>query len=717
MEAEKRGGFTLPGEAGYEKLTLQLAEKWGADVIRDSDGTQLSEDILNTGYGIYSTICIIRDHNAWAREHRDCLQQTVLMSEPVPARSEQICIDLLKGYFREQFEVNESPDSQKYWQVYDRTAGTMVAKENWSYDGSGKVTVKNAQLWHEYTVNFFAWRVWEEISMYNHVTNHWKQEHLMQLDPRYPEVQEYLIRWLKQWCEEHPATTVVRFTSLFYNFVWIWGEDSRNRNLFTDWGSYDFTVSPRALEEFEQEYGYALTLEDFINQGDRHVTHMPPDDKKRDWMRFIHHFVTGFAKKLVDLVHQYKKEAYLFYDDSWVGAEPYGPEFASMGFDGMIKCVFSAYEVRMCADVPTKVHEIRLHPYLFPVGLGGKPTFMEGGDPAADAKRYWHQVRRALLRCKIDRIGLGGYLHLTESFPDFTDYIEQVAREHRILRALHEEGRPQTLPVKVGVLHSWGNLRPWTLSGHFHESDSHPLIHVNESLAGMPLDVKFLSFEEVLNGAADEYQVIINGGDMGTAWSGGEVWKNIRLVEILTQWTEQGGIFIGVRHPGAVEGAFHTFAMSQVLGVDLAGAKRANHGLWEMATKEDARVFEGCNWKTAEGVYVCSPEVDVLMQKEGKPLLTEHAFGKGKGIYLSDFQTNPQNTRLLLRLICQNVEEQSLVPDNLWTECSYFPESNKLVWINNSEIQQRAVVKGSGRDFAETLMPGELKVQEVGNLA
>ena len=41
MEAEKRGGFTLPGEAGYEKLTLQLAEKWGADVIRDSDGTQL----------------------------------------------------------------------------------------------------------------------------------------------------------------------------------------------------------------------------------------------------------------------------------------------------------------------------------------------------------------------------------------------------------------------------------------------------------------------------------------------------------------------------------------------------------------------------------------------------------------------------------------------------------------------------------------------------
>lgn len=29
---KKKGCFTLPGEAGYEKLTLEMAEKWGADV-------------------------------------------------------------------------------------------------------------------------------------------------------------------------------------------------------------------------------------------------------------------------------------------------------------------------------------------------------------------------------------------------------------------------------------------------------------------------------------------------------------------------------------------------------------------------------------------------------------------------------------------------------------------------------------------------------------
>lgn len=69
------GGFTLPGEAGYETLTLELADKWGADVIRDSDGTELSPEILEAGYDIYSTICIIRNHNEWAAKNRDKLQR------------------------------------------------------------------------------------------------------------------------------------------------------------------------------------------------------------------------------------------------------------------------------------------------------------------------------------------------------------------------------------------------------------------------------------------------------------------------------------------------------------------------------------------------------------------------------------------------------------------------------------------------------------------
>ena len=92
MAEIKKGSFTLPGEAGFESLTLKMAEKWGADVIRDSDGTKLSEDITKAGYGIYSTICVIRADNAWAKKNMDKLQQNFLMSEPVMAESDTVVI-------------------------------------------------------------------------------------------------------------------------------------------------------------------------------------------------------------------------------------------------------------------------------------------------------------------------------------------------------------------------------------------------------------------------------------------------------------------------------------------------------------------------------------------------------------------------------------------------------------------------------------------------
>lgn len=317
MKQTKKGGFTLPGEAGCEALTLELADRWGADVIRDSDGTELSDEILDAGYSIYSTICLIRDHNEWAREHPDCLQQTFLTTRPCLAGEGPLSVALLADFFDEQFRVNDGETARRYWQVWDRTEGTLLDAGAWHWQpGTGCVVVDHPTPYHSYTVSFLAYRIWEEISMYNHLTNHWDKEHLMPIDPRRPEARAFLTDWLRNWCETHPHTTVVRFTSLFYNFVWIWGSDERNRSLFTDWGSYDFTVSEQALADFAAEYGYELTAEDFINKGNFQVTHQPPTAHKRDYMAFTQRFVASYGRTLVDLVHQYGKKAYVFYDDS-----------------------------------------------------------------------------------------------------------------------------------------------------------------------------------------------------------------------------------------------------------------------------------------------------------------------------------------------------------------------------------------------------------------
>lgn len=170
MEHSMTGGFTLPGESGYEELTLQLAEKWGADIIRDSDGTQLSNGILNAGYGIYSTICIIREHNDFARSHPECLQQTFLSTEPAAAVENALTINLLDGFFTEQFRVNDSAAAMTYWQVWNRTTGELLDRDAWTY-ADGVVTVCAPRPFHRYTVSFLAYRIWEEISMYNHVTH------------------------------------------------------------------------------------------------------------------------------------------------------------------------------------------------------------------------------------------------------------------------------------------------------------------------------------------------------------------------------------------------------------------------------------------------------------------------------------------------------------------------------------------------------------------
>lgn len=709
--SRERGGFTLPGEAGYEALTLQLAEKWGADVIRDSDGTELSEEITKAGYGIYSTICIIREHNEWARKNMDKLQQTFLSTPPVVAADQEICgqglaIILMDSFFSEQFRINDSREAFKYWQVYDRTENTLLKKEEWSYCREKEaVIISEPVMWHKYTVSFMAYRIWEEISMYNHTTNHWDKEHLMPIEPHYPETREYMLSWMDHWCRTHPDTTVVRFTSMFYNFVWIWGSSERNRSLFSDWGSYDYTVSVPALDGFAEKNGYSLTAEDFINKGNFHVSHMPADKHKKAWMEYINEFVVSFGRQLTDIVHSYGKKAYVFYDDSWVGIEPYNESFQEFGFDGLIKCVFSGFEARLCAGVKVPVHELRLHPYLFPVGLGGAPTFMEGGEPALEAKKYWNSVRRALLREPVDRIGLGGYLHLVEDYPDFTDYIEKVSDEFRLIKSFHKSGKPYTIKTKAAVLHSWGKLRSWTLSGHFHETYMHDLMHINEALSGLPVEVSFLSFEDIKKGALADVDVIINAGCRGSAWSGGQIWEEEEIVRLLTQWVYEGGTFLGVNEPSAAEGFDSFFRMSHVLGVDLDTGARVCHGRWSFeAEDKDGVLPEGVSLREKENIYLTDGKARVLLAEGKHPLLTINDFGKGKGIYLTGFEVNPIHTRMLFQLIRYAGGEGvtgDYMTDNPYTECAYYPNSKKLVILNNSnEIQKVSVNTEKGPEQA-----------------
>jgi beta-D-galactosyl-(1->4)-L-rhamnose phosphorylase len=701
---EVTGSFTMPGQSGYERLTLDLAKKWGADTIRDSDGTQLSPEILQAGYDVYSTVCVVRSVQPWARENLAKIQQSYLLSFPVVAEKSSLTIEVLKGFFHEQFVVNYLDDPKKWWQVIDRTTGAEVPKTKWDVNAKrGTVTIKDAVKGHKYTVTFLAFRVWEEISMYNHITNDWgDREHLAAVDPMHPETQKVILAFLEKWLDEHPDTQVVRFTSMFYNFTWFWGEDLDLRYIYSDWGDYEMMVSPRALKAFDKKYGYKLSPEDFVNGGLYNSTHNAPSRRYRDWMEFVHDFVVEFGKKCIDMVHARGKKAFVFYDDHWIGVEPYSPRFKEFGFDGLIKCVFNAFEVRKCAHVTgVKTHELRLHPYLFPTGLKGEPTFKEGGNPTLDAKNFWIDARRGIIRAPIDRIGLGGYLSLVEPYPDFQKYIAELTNEFRLLKSFHKGDKAYTAPFKVAVLTAWGSLRSWQASGHYTPGvDYNELI---ESLAGLPLDVTFISFDDLLkSGVPKDVRVIINAGREGSAWSGGHYWQEPKINEILTDWVQKGGGFIGIAEPSASPEPGQLFKLSHILGLDRDRGERLANGKYKFTLAKPGHfITEDLEadldlGREVDGIYVLNSGVQVLAEKSGSPRIAANSFGKGRAVYFSAHKFAPQNTRLIHRAIHwaanREADFRKWNSANIRTEAAWFPKKRKLVVINNSAEPQKTEV-------------------------
>lgn len=714
----KQGRFTLPGEAGYEKLTLELARRWGADAIRDCDGTALSEDITAADYDIYSTICLVRIDNRWAKANPDKIQQNYLMSEPVLAEGDTVTIDPLRGFFREQFQVNAHDDPKRWWQVFDRTMGEEVPAGQWEFNpATGLLTIRGAQQYHRYTVNFLAYRIWEAISMYNHITNNWgDREHLMPIDPIYPETQAFILDYLDGWLRDHPRTKIVRFTSLFYNFAWFWGDSPERRFNYADWGSYEMTVSPYALQKFAEARGYELTSEDFVNNGAYCSSHNTPSPRLLDWMDFVNEFVVSFGRQCIDRIHAAGKKAYMFYDDHWVGTEPYGERFADLGFDGLIKCVFNAFEARLCAGVKgAETKELRLHPYLFPTGLKGEPTFMAGGDPARDARRFWANIRRGLLREPVDRIGLGGYLHLVENFPDFVDAVEEITQEFRTLRSFHEGDKPYTQPVKVAVLTAWGKLRSWVYVGHF--IPGMELYELTESLAGLPVEVSYISFDDILtNGIPDDVQVILNAGRVNSAWVGQSHWKNPKIVEALTAWVARGGGFIGVGEPSACVHSTQYFQLVHILGLDreigpTCGSPKRTFKPAESGhfLREDAKgdLDFGCD---VDNIFLLDRDTQVLAAKDGSPRLAAHPFNAGRSVYLSGFKFSPRNTRLLHRALCWAAGREDSF--RRWTcedveaDCAFYPKSRRLVVVNSGDREyETRVFDDSGNAIPVRLSP------------
>ena len=556
-ETRKSGRVTIPTDLDVVPETLEILKKWGADAIRDCDGTDFPQQLKDADAKIYSTYYTTRKDNAWAKANPDEVQQCYIMTGFYTAPGDTVTIPLMKGISPELMQVNTNDDITRWWEVMDRTTGQPVPPEQWSY-ADGSVTVQ-AVPFHEYTVSFLAYLIWDPVHMYNATTNGWTNfEHQITFDVRQPKTHKYSMERLRKFIAEHPYVNVIRYTTFFHQFTLIFDELKREK--FVDWYGYSASVSPYILNQFEQEVGYKFRPEYIIDQGYYNNQYRVPSKEFRDFQAFQRREVAKLAKEMVDITHACGCEAMMFLGDHWIGTEPYGKYFASIGLDAVVGSVGSGVTLRMISDIKgVKYTEGRLLPYFFP------DVFTEGGDPIGEARTNWMKARRAILRSPLDRIGYGGYLKLASNWPGFIDEIQNVVGEFRQIHENMQGTKSYVAPFKVAILNCWGGLRKW-MSNQVHHSIYHRETYsaegVLECLSGMPFDVEFIDFDDIRNGIPEGIGVIINVGDAYTAFSGAENWIDEKVVTAIRKFVDEGGGFIGVGEPTAYQHQGRYFQLS-----------------------------------------------------------------------------------------------------------------------------------------------------------
>lgn len=718
--AEMKGRVTIPTDVDVVPETLELVKRWGADAIRDCDGTDYPEELRHVDAKVYSTYYTTRKDNTWAKANPDEIQQMYIMTPFYNAAESELSIHLMNHLYPDMLKVNSRDDITRWWEVIDRTTGEVVSPEQWEYsDETGNVTIHDAKAFHDYTVSFLAYIMWDPVHMYNAVTNDWKDvEKQITFDVRQPKTRKFSMERLRKYIQDNPHIDVIRYTTFFHQFTLIFDELAREK--YVDWYGYSASVSPYILEQFEAEAGYKFRPEYIIDQGYMNNTYRIPSKEFQDFQRFQRREVAKLAKEMVDITHECGKEAMMFLGDHWIGTEPFMDEFKSIGLDAVVGSVGNGSTLRLISDIEgVDYTEGRFLPYFFP------DTFHEGGDPVKEAKVNWVTARRAILRKPIDRIGYGGYLKLAMQFPDFIDYVESVCREFRTLYN-NIKGTTPYCVKRVAVLNSWGKMRAWgnhMVHHAIYYKQNYSYAGIIESLSGAPFDVRFISFDDIRENPdiLKDIDVILNVGGAYTAYSGGENWADEKILTAVKRFVYEGGGFIGVGEPTACQREGRYFQLSGVMGVEKENGFTLNVDKYNWEEHEHF-ITEDCTGEVDFGEGQKSifalPETTIIKQADKEVQLAANDFEDGRSVYISGLPYSFENSRLLYRAILwSSHDEENLYKwfsSNYNVEVHAYVKNGKYCVVNNTyEPQDTVVYKGDGSSFELHLDANEIIWYEI----
>ena len=720
MNNKNLGRVTIPTDLDVVPETLEIMKRWGADAIRDCDGTDFPEELTRQDAKIYSTYYTTRKDNAWAKANPDEVQQCYIMTGFQTAAEGPLSIKLMKGISPELMEVNTRDDIKRWWEVMDRTVGEPIAADAWDYDEeSGCVVIHAPAPFHEYTVAFLAYLIWDPVHMYNAVTNNWQNfEHQITFDVRQPKTHKFTMERLRKFIADHPYVNVIRYTTFFHQFTLMFDELKREK--YVDWYGYSASVSPYILEQFEQEVGYRFRPEYIVDQGYYNNQYRVPSKQFKDFQAFQRREVAKLAKEMVDITHELGKEAMMFLGDHWIGTEPFMDEWKTIGIDAVVGSVGNGSTLRLISDIPgVKYTEGRFLPYFFP------DTFHEGGDPVKEAKENWVTARRAILRKPIDRIGYGGYLKLAIQFPEFIDYIESVCNEFRELYNNIKGTTPYCVKT-VAVLNSWGKMRSWGCHMVHHalyQKQNYSYAGIIEALSGAPFDVRFISFDDIRNDASvlNDVDVILNVGDGDTAHTGGAEWEDPIISSAIRGFVHRGGGFIGVGEPTGHQYQGHYLQLASVLGVEKETGFTLNYDKYNWTQQNGHFILQDVKGDVdfgegKKGIYAL-PDTQVLVEKDKEVQMAVNSFGDGRSVYISGLPYSFENSRVLYRAILWSAHGEEAL--NKWFSTNYnvevhaFVKNGKYCVVNNTYEPQTTTVYTDKGSFSLELDSNEIKWYEI----
>ncbi len=695
-----KGRVTIPTDANFVEETKRIAKLWGADAVRDCDGTELPKNPKEIAEKVYKTYFLTRGDNDFAYAHDELLESIALISDTVLATGDELKIDPIKGYFHDQVAINET-EPKKYWQVFDRTSGKECF--DWEYDSDEKVVViHNTECMHEYTVSFFAKSLWNATQIYNYLSNGWDITKDRDVDPVFPEALSKIKSNLEEWIIAHPDINVLRFTTFFYHFFLVRGANQIEK--YFDWFGYAMSASPAMFDLFEKEKGYAPKIEDIVDGGYYSNHFRTPTKIYFEYMEFVEKFVANTMKEIIEICHKHGREAMMFVGDGWIGAELYGKYFPEMDLDAIVGTLNSGVTVRMVADTPgVKYRELRVAPYFFVNEMGGDKD-------AANSLNYnWLTARRAMMRKPVDRIGFGGYLQRAAERPTFMDAITKLCDEFRYIYDVVDNKKPYT-SAKIAILNDWGFKRSWMTHMVCQDAPYQKMFKyqgVLEALSGMAVDVNFISFDDVRAGKLSEYDVVLNYGDRDTAFVGTDAWHDPEIISAVRKYIYEGGGFIGMGEPTSALRGGKFFQLADVLGVDeeisfsmatfkYNNEKTEKHFITEDVQGEIDYAGDLDNIYALDGATVLDIDSDKYLglgTNRGHVRMACNEFGKGRSFYMTGMRFNLANVRLLYRAIIwaagKEASLEKAYSSNLNTECHYYPTTNKYAVVNNTDKEQK----------------------------